>query len=54
MIPHTEYERLALLKEIEQGDKVVIPISMEHAEFMRSVAQHYIDNRHQAMIDILS
>jgi hypothetical protein len=54
MIPHTDYERLMLLKEIECGDKVVIPVSMEHAEFMLKVAQHYIDSHHQAMIDTLS
>ena len=24
MIPHTDYERLELLKEVERGDKVVI------------------------------
>jgi hypothetical protein len=54
MIPHTEYERLMLLKEIECGDKVVIPVSMEHAEFMLKVAQHYIDSHHQAMVDTLT
>lgn len=44
MIPYTDYEKLMLLKEIECGDKVVIPTSMEHAEFMIQVAQKYIEN----------
>ena len=53
MIPHTEWERLELLKEIERGDKVVIPTSMEHAKFMLQVAQFYIDQQHQATFDAL-
>ena len=53
MIPHTDYERLELLKEIERGDKVVIPTSMEHAKFMLRVAQFYIDAQHQATFDAL-
>lgn len=47
MIPHTDWERLELLKEIECGDKIVIPVSMEHAKFMIQVAQFYIDQQHQ-------
>ena len=54
MIPHTDYERLILLEEIERGDKVVLPVSMEHAEFMLKVAQIYIDQHHQEMIKVLS
>jgi hypothetical protein len=53
MIPHTEWERLALLKEIERGERVVIPISLEHAEFMIMVAQAYINQNKQEMLDIL-
>ena len=53
MIPHTEYERLALLKEIECGDKVVLPTSMEHAKFMLMVAQAYINERHQSLMDTI-
>lgn len=53
MIPHTDHERLILLEEIERGDKVVIPVSMEHAKFMLKVAQMYIDERYQETIDIL-
>lgn len=48
MIPHTEWERLELLNEIERGDKVVIPVSYEHAVFMLQVAQHYIAEQHNA------
>lgn len=47
MIPHTPTERLILLEELERGDKVVIPTSMEHAKFMLMVAQSYIDRQHQ-------
>ena len=54
MIPHTVYERSLLLEEIERGERVVIPVSMEHAEFMIKVAQHYIDSHHQVLIDTLT
>jgi preprotein translocase subunit YajC len=49
MIPHTDWERLELLKEIECGDKVVIPVSLEHAKFMIKVAQDYIAKNKQEM-----
>lgn len=48
MIPYTDYEKLLLLEEIERGDKVVIPVSYEHAVFMLKVAQNYIAEQHQA------
>ena len=54
MIPHTPTERLILLEEIERGDKVVIPTSIEHAKFMIAVAQSYIDQQHQATLDALA
>jgi len=47
MIPYTDYERLLLLEELERGDKVVLPVSMEHAKAMLRVAQFYIDQQHQ-------
>ena len=53
MIPHTEWERLELLKEIERGDKVVIPTSLEHAKFMLMVAQAYINQNKQEMWEAL-
>jgi hypothetical protein len=53
MIPHTDYERLELLKEVECGDKVVIPVSLEHAEFMIKVAQDYIARSKKEMWDKL-
>jgi hypothetical protein len=53
MIPHTEWERLELLKEVERGEKVVVPVSLEHAEFMIKVAQAYIDQDKQEMWDTL-
>jgi hypothetical protein len=52
-IPYTDYERLALLKEIESGEKVVIPVSVEHARCMIMVAQAYIGQDQQQMWDIL-
>lgn len=53
MIPHTEWERLALLKEIECGDKIVIPVSYEHAVNMLRVAYRYIEDQHQQTFDAL-
>ncbi len=50
MIPHTPTERLILLEEIERGEKVVIPTSIEHAEFMLRVAQFYINQHHESMM----
>ena len=54
MIPHTPTERLMLLEEIERGDKVVIPTSIEHAKFMITVAQAYINQHNQELVDILA
>jgi len=53
MIPHTVYERSMLLEEIERGERVVIPVSVEHAEFMIMVAQSYINQDKQEMWDAL-
>jgi hypothetical protein len=53
MIPHTVYERSMLLEEIERGERVVIPVSVEHAEFMIMVAQAYINQDKQEMWDAL-
>ena len=49
MIPHTVYERSMLLEEVERGEKVVIPVSLEHAEFMIKVAQDYIAQNKKEM-----
>ena len=40
-------------RPIGLGDKVVIPVSMEHAKFMTQVAQFYIDQKHQETFDAL-
>lgn len=53
MIPYTDYECRLLLDELYRGDKVVIPSSVEHAEFMIKVAQGYINQDKQEMLDIL-
>ncbi len=54
MIPHTPTERLILLEEIERGDKVVIPTSIEHAEFMIMVAQGYLNQHKEKMMKVLT
>lgn len=54
MIPYTDYECRLLLKELERGDKVVLPSSVEHAKFMISIAQLYIDQHHREMLDTLA
>jgi hypothetical protein len=53
MIPHTDWERLELLNELERGDKVVIPTSIEHARFMLMVAQAYIKDHQTEMMEVL-
>ena len=53
MIPYTDYECRLLLDELERGEKVIIPSSLEHAEFMIRVAQSYINHQKQEMLDIL-
>ena len=54
MIPYTEYEKLALLEELERGDKVVLPVSYEHAEVMLRVASMYIQEHHQTTMAALT
>ncbi len=53
MIPYTDYECRLALDELYRGDKVVIPVSMEHAKFMIMVAQNYINQQHQETLDAL-
>jgi hypothetical protein len=53
MIPHTTAERLALLEELERGEKIVIPVSYEHAAFMLKVATMYIQEQHQQTFNAL-
>ncbi len=53
MIPYTDYECRLLLDELERGDKVIIPSSVEHAENMIKVAQCYINQDKQEMLEIL-
>jgi hypothetical protein len=42
-----------LLEEIERGERVVIPVSVEHAKFMIMVAQAYINENKERMIGYL-
>lgn len=53
MIPYSDTEKIALLEELQRGEKVIIPSSLEHAEFMIKVAQGYINNHKQQMLEIL-
>ncbi len=53
MIPHTTAERLALLEELERGEKIVIPVSYEHAAFMLKIATMYIEEQHQQTFNAL-
>jgi len=46
MIPYTDYECRLMLDELYEGVKVVLPSSIEHAEFMLVVAQNYINQAH--------
>lgn len=53
MIPYTDHECRLLLDELYQGDKIVLPSSIEHAKFMIQIAQNYIDQQHQETFDAL-
>lgn len=53
MIPYTDYECRLALDELYRGDKVVLPSSLAHAEFMIMVAQAYINEHKQEMLEIL-
>lgn len=53
MIPYTDYECRLLLDELERGEKVIRPSSLEHAEFMLTIAQAYINEHKQKMLEIL-
>ena len=53
MIPYSDTEKILLLEELQRGEKVIVPSSLEHAEFMLRVAQGWIENHKQQMIDVL-
>ncbi len=53
MIPYTDHECRLALDELYRGDKVVLPSSMEHAKFMLMVAQQYINEHHNALMDTI-
>ena len=52
-IPYSYYECSLALEELYRGDKVVIPSSVEHTEFMIKIAQDYIEKHKQEMLEIL-
>ena len=53
----TEYlsdeECRARLEDLYSGNAVVLPVSIDHAKYMRTMSQHYIDVCHQETIDLL-
>ncbi len=53
MIPYTDYEKLLLLEELERGEKIIRPISLDHAMNMLHVAQCYIDEHREKVLEIL-
>jgi len=53
MIPYTDYECRLALDELYRGDKIVLPSSIEHAQFMLTIAQAYINEHKQEMLEIL-
>jgi hypothetical protein len=54
VIPYTTGERLALLEELERGEKIVLPISEDHAYQMLFVAHNYLNDRKQQTFDALT
>ncbi len=53
MIPYTDYECRLALDELYRGDKVVIPSSLEHAQFMLRIAQMYISEHRKDFMDTI-
>jgi len=53
VIPYTDYECRLALDELYRGDKVVIPSSLEHAKFMKMVADNYIRQRNLELLDTI-
>ena len=53
MIPYTDHECRLKLEELYRGDSVVLPSSMEHAEFMLKVATFYINQKHEETLEAL-
>ncbi len=35
-------DRVSMMEEVFRGERVVLPISIEHAQAMITIAQHYI------------
>ena len=53
MIPYTDYECRLALDELYRGDKVVIPANLEHAKFMKMVADNYIRQANLELLDTI-
>lgn len=53
MIPYTDYECRLALDELYRGDKVVIPENLEHAKFMKMIADNYIRQANLELLDTI-
>lgn len=53
MIPYTDHECRLLLDELYIGDKIVLPSSIEHAKFMKQVAENYIRKFNMELLDTI-
>ena len=54
MIPYTYYELEAKLEELRLGHSLVIPSSLDHAYQMLHIAQCYINQDRQDVLNALS
>lgn len=43
---YSDYECRVMLRNLYNGDSVVIPTSEQHAKYMLMIAQKYLDDRH--------
>lgn len=39
-------DRVSLMEEIFRGERIVLPVSIEHAKMMMDVAKRYIEEHH--------
>ena len=53
MIDYTDHECRLKLDELYEGRSVVLPKNMEHARFMLMIAQQYINQHHQDLLDTI-
>ena len=54
MIPYTDYECRLVLDELHRGEKIVLPVSEEHARMMIRVAEFYLEQQRQETFKALT